>query len=109
MRSLHTPSRLSVIFDDDHAVANAGLSLAGLLSEFLGSGSQAFAGAPVRSFNRVRGYWNFGGAQEGRQLVRQIIRLSLRCVPFSTARLMTSSTSMGSAPIVQYLIRSTTK
>jgi hypothetical protein len=38
MRSLHTPSRLSVIFDDDHAVANAGLSLAGLLSEFLGSG-----------------------------------------------------------------------
>ena len=38
MRSLHTPSRLSVIFDDDHAVANAGLSLAALLSEFLGSG-----------------------------------------------------------------------
>jgi hypothetical protein len=36
MYSLHTPSRLSVMFDDDHAVANAGLALAGLLSEKLG-------------------------------------------------------------------------
>ena len=30
MQSLHTPSRLSIIFDDDHAVANAGLALVGL-------------------------------------------------------------------------------
>ena len=36
MQSLHTPSDLSVMFDDDHAVANAGLALAGLLSENLG-------------------------------------------------------------------------
>ena len=36
MQSLHTPSRLSIIFDDDHAVANAGLALVGLLSEKLG-------------------------------------------------------------------------
>jgi hypothetical protein len=35
MQSLHTPSDLSVMFDDDHAVANAGLALAGLLSEKL--------------------------------------------------------------------------
>ena len=36
MQSLHTPSDLSVMFDDEHAVANAGLALAGLLSEKLG-------------------------------------------------------------------------
>ena len=36
MQSLHTPSDLSVMLDDDHAVANAGLALAGLLSEKLG-------------------------------------------------------------------------
>ena len=36
MQSLHTPSDLSVMFDDDHAVANAGLALVGLLSEKLG-------------------------------------------------------------------------
>jgi hypothetical protein len=36
MATLHNPSRLSVAFDDDHAVANAGLALAGLLSEKLG-------------------------------------------------------------------------
>ena len=36
MQSLHTPSDLSVMFDDDHCVANAGLALAGLLSEKLG-------------------------------------------------------------------------
>ena len=36
MPTLHTPSRLSVAFDDSHAVANAGLALAGLLSEKLG-------------------------------------------------------------------------
>ena len=36
MPSLHNPSRLSVMFDDDHAVANAGLALVGVLSEKLG-------------------------------------------------------------------------
>ena len=36
MSSLHSPSRLSVMFDDDHAVANAGLALVGVLSEKLG-------------------------------------------------------------------------
>ena len=36
MQSLHTPSDLLVMFDDDHCVANAGLALAGLLSEKLG-------------------------------------------------------------------------
>ena len=36
MQSLHTPQDLSVMFDDDHCVANAGLVLAGLLSEKLG-------------------------------------------------------------------------
>ena len=36
MQSLHTPPDLSVVFDDDHAVANAGLAFAGLLSEKLG-------------------------------------------------------------------------
>jgi len=35
MQSLRTPSQLSVMFDDDHAVANAGLALVGLLSEKL--------------------------------------------------------------------------
>ncbi len=36
MTTLHSPSRLSVVFDDDHAVANAGLALVGVLSEKLG-------------------------------------------------------------------------
>src|ERR1035438_292986 len=36
MPSLHTPSDLSVTFDDDHAVANAGFALVGVLSETLG-------------------------------------------------------------------------
>jgi hypothetical protein len=36
MQSPRTPSDLSVAFDLDHAVANAGLDLAGLLSEKLG-------------------------------------------------------------------------
>jgi len=36
MTTLHNPSRLSVAFDDDHVVANAGLALVGLLSEKLG-------------------------------------------------------------------------
>ena len=36
MPTLHSPSRLSVAFDDDHSVANASLALAGLLSEKLG-------------------------------------------------------------------------
>ena len=35
MSTLHSPSRLSVAFDDDHAVANAGLALVGVLSEKL--------------------------------------------------------------------------
>ena len=41
MPSLHNPSRLSVMFDDDHAVANAGLALVGVLSEKLGRGQLA--------------------------------------------------------------------
>jgi hypothetical protein len=36
MPSSHSPSRLAVMFDDDHAVANAGLALVGVLSETLG-------------------------------------------------------------------------
>ena len=36
MSSSHSPSRLSVMFDDDHAVADAGLALVGVLSEQLG-------------------------------------------------------------------------
>jgi hypothetical protein len=32
----HSPSRLSVMFDDDHAVADAGLALVAVLSEMLG-------------------------------------------------------------------------
>jgi len=36
MTALHNPSRLSVAFDDDHAVANAGLALVGVLSKELG-------------------------------------------------------------------------
>ena len=36
MPSSHSPSRLSVMFDDDHAVADAGLALVGVLSEKLG-------------------------------------------------------------------------
>ena len=36
MTTLHNPSRLSVAFDDDHSVTNAGLALAGVLSEKLG-------------------------------------------------------------------------
>jgi hypothetical protein len=36
MQSLHTPSDLLVMFDDDHSVTNAGLALVGLLSEKLG-------------------------------------------------------------------------
>jgi hypothetical protein len=36
MPSSHSPSRLSVMFDDDHAVADAGLALVGVLSERLG-------------------------------------------------------------------------
>jgi hypothetical protein len=36
MTTLHNPSHLSVAFDDDHSVANAGLALVGLLSEKLG-------------------------------------------------------------------------
>lgn len=36
MQSLHSPSSLSVMFDDDHSVANADLAFAGLLSEKLG-------------------------------------------------------------------------
>ena len=36
MPSSHSPSRLSVMFDDDHAVAGAGLALVAVLSEKLG-------------------------------------------------------------------------
>jgi hypothetical protein len=36
MQTLLSPSRLLVSFDDDHAVANAGLALVGVLSEKLG-------------------------------------------------------------------------
>ena len=36
MRSSHSPSALSVTFDDTHAVAHAGLALVGTLSERLG-------------------------------------------------------------------------
>ena len=36
MTTLQSPSRLAVAFDDDHAVANAGLALVGVLSEKLG-------------------------------------------------------------------------
>jgi len=36
MPSSHSPSRLSVMFDDNHAVAGAGLTLVGVLSEKLG-------------------------------------------------------------------------
>ena len=36
MPSSRSPSRLSVMFDDDHAVAGAGLALVGVLSEKLG-------------------------------------------------------------------------
>jgi hypothetical protein len=36
MPSLHNPSHLSVMFDDDHAVAHAGLALVGFLSQKLG-------------------------------------------------------------------------
>jgi hypothetical protein len=36
MPSSHSPSRLSVIFDDDHAVSDAGLALIAVLSETLG-------------------------------------------------------------------------
>ena len=34
----HSPSRLSVMFDNDHAVADAGLALVCVLSEMLGLG-----------------------------------------------------------------------
>jgi hypothetical protein len=36
MPSTHSPNRLVVAFDDDHAVANAGLLLAATLAERLG-------------------------------------------------------------------------
>ncbi len=36
MPSSHSPARLVVTFDDDHAVANAGLSLVSVLSDQLG-------------------------------------------------------------------------
>ena len=36
MSSSHSPSCLSVMFDDDHAVADAGLALVGVLSARLG-------------------------------------------------------------------------
>jgi hypothetical protein len=36
MLSSHSPDRLTVAFDDDHAVANAGLVLPALLAQRLG-------------------------------------------------------------------------
>jgi hypothetical protein len=36
MPTLLSPSRLSMAFDDDHVVTNAGLALVGVLSEKLG-------------------------------------------------------------------------
>ena len=36
MPTLHSPSRLSMAFDVDHVVTNAGLALVGVLSEKLG-------------------------------------------------------------------------
>jgi hypothetical protein len=36
VRSSHSPDQLTVIFDDDHAVADAGLILAASLAEGLG-------------------------------------------------------------------------
>jgi hypothetical protein len=36
MQSSHSPARLKVTFDDDHAVANAGLALVSVLSDRLG-------------------------------------------------------------------------
>ena len=34
--SLHDPARFEILFDDDHAVANAGLVLVAMCSEMLG-------------------------------------------------------------------------
>ena len=50
MPSLHSPSRLSVMFDDGHAVADAGLSLVALLSEQLGLEQLAEELVDVRPF-----------------------------------------------------------
>jgi hypothetical protein len=44
MPTLQTPSHLSVAFDDQHAVANAGLALVGVLSEKYGEQSMAGRG-----------------------------------------------------------------
>jgi hypothetical protein len=41
MQSSYTSSQLSVMFDDDHAVANVGFALVGLLSEKLPLEDQA--------------------------------------------------------------------
>jgi hypothetical protein len=38
VRSFHSPDQLTVTFDDDHAVADAGLILAASLAEGLGLG-----------------------------------------------------------------------
>ena len=56
---MHTSSDLSVMFDDDHAVANAGLVLASLLSEKLGweeLWGQTISIAPVRPRRSARFY-----------------------------------------------------
>jgi hypothetical protein len=37
--SSHSPSRLSVMFDGDHAVADAGLAMVAVLGEEQGSGA----------------------------------------------------------------------
>ena len=50
MRSSHSPSRLSVTFDDRRAVADAGLALVGVLSEKLGLEQLAEQLVDVRPF-----------------------------------------------------------
>lgn len=50
MPSSHSPSRLSAIFDDDHAVASAGLALVATLSDHLGLTEAADELVDVRPF-----------------------------------------------------------
>lgn len=59
--SLHDPGRLDVFFDDDHAVANAGLSLVAMLTKALGI--EASANELIRLGDRA------GAARPGRKVV----------------------------------------
>jgi hypothetical protein len=54
MPSSRSPSRLSVMFDDDHAVADASLALVGMLSECLGLEELAQEFIEVRPFPERR-------------------------------------------------------